>query len=468
VSSQPRILVVDDDRAVRSVLHVNLTKAGMHVTLCEAPDVAVEMLREAPFDVVLTDVRMPGGTGIELLSSVREHWPETPVIIMTGYGSVQDAVSAMKTGATDYIIKPIAKDELLVIIERALQQRSLRAELMMLRQEVDERYGFENLIGTTPRMLELYEEVGAVADASATVLLQGPTGTGKELLAHAIHHRSRRASGPFVRVNCAAIPESLLESELFGHEKGAFTGAIRQHQGKFEQADGGTILLDEIGEIDLYMQVKLLRVLENGEFQRVGGTTTLRVDVRVVAATNKDLRAEAKAGRFRTDLFYRLNVVALQVPPLRERAADIPLLVDHFLHKYAERNGRAVPHLGPGVLERMMTYPWPGNVRQLEHAIERAVILSRGEEITDLRLPVDDDDEPAPPAGGHDDAPLLPPAGTTLQEWLLAYERRVLIAALRAHDGVQAQAARRLGVSRSNLNYRIHRLGIELKEIDFG
>jgi len=457
-----RILVVDDDRAVRSVLHVNLTKAGLHVTLCESPSEALETLREAPFDLVLSDVRMPDGTGIELLHEVRRRWPETPMVMMTGYGSVEDAVEAMKIGATDYIIKPIAKDELMVIIERALEQSSLRAELVMLRQEVDERYGFDNLIGTTPRMLEVYEEVAAVADTSATVLLQGPTGTGKELLAHAIHHRSRRAAAPFVRVNCAAIPESLLESELFGHEKGAFTGAIRQHQGKFEQADGGTILLDEIGEIDAYMQVKLLRVLENGELQRVGGSETLRVDVRVLAATNKDLRAEARAGRFRQDLFYRLNVVALTVPSLAERRDDIPLLADHFLKIYAEKNDRPMPRLGPRVMEQMMRYPWPGNVRQLEHAVERAVILCRDGEITDLRLPSEVGE--ASDGDGH---PLLPPEGTKLQDWLLDFERQVLVAALKANGGVQAQAARHLGVSRSNLNYRIHRLGIRMSDIDF-
>ena len=462
MNARARILVVDDDRAVRSVLHVNLTKAGMHVTLCASPVEALETLREAPFDLVLSDVRMPDGTGIELLQEVRQRWPETPMVIMTGYGSVQDAVGAMKMGASDYIIKPISKDELMVIIERALEQRSLRAELVQLRQEVNERYGFDNLIGTTPRMVELYQEVAAVADTSATVLLQGPTGTGKELLAHAIHHRSRRAKGAFVRVNCAAIPESLLESELFGHEKGAFTGAIRQHHGKFEQADGGTILLDEIGEIDPYMQVKLLRVLENGELQRVGGTETLMVDVRVLASTNKDLRAEARAGRFREDLFYRLNVVALAVPSLAERRDDIPLLIDHFLHVYSEKNRRDVPRLGPGVLERLMRYPWPGNVRQLEHAVERAVILCRDGEITDLRLP---DETPETPADGGQ--PVLPPEGTKLQDWLLEFERRVLVEALKANGGVQAQAARQLGVSRSNLNYRIHRLGIRLADIDF-
>ncbi len=450
----PRILVVDDDRAVRTVLQVNLTKAGMHVTLTESPDEALDSLRAFPFDVVLTDVRMPGGTGIELLDRVRQGWPDIPVVIMTGYGSVEDAVAAMKAGATDYIIKPIAKDE-----HRALEQRAMRAELQLLRQEVDARYGFENLIGTSPPMLELYDEVAAVADTSATVLLQGPTGTGKELLAHAVHQRSRRHGGPFVRVNCAAIPETLLESELFGHEKGAFTGAIRQHQGKFEQADGGTLLLDEIGEIDLYMQVKLLRVLENGEFQRVGGTGTQKVDVRVIAATNKDLRQEVKAGAFRKDLFYRLNVVALKVPALAARAEDIPLLVDHFVARYAERNGRPVPRIPQSLMDRLVRYPWPGNVRQLEHTIERAVILCRGDTIETISLPDDDFEEGGPvDISGH--MPLRPPEGTKLQDWLLEFERRVLTSSLKDAEGVQAQAARDLGVSRSNLNYRIHRLGL--------
>ncbi len=455
----PRVLVVDDDRAVRTVLQVNLTKHGMHVTLTESPAEALDALRAFPFDVVLTDVRMPGGTGIELLEKVRLGWPDVPVVIMTGYGSVEDAVSAMKAGATDYIIKPIAKDELLVLLERALEHRAMRAELQLLRQEVNARYGFENIIGTSAPMLALYDQVAAVADTSATVLLQGPTGTGKELLAHAVHQRSRRKGGPFVRVNCAAIPETLLESELFGHEKGAFTGAIRQHLGKFEQADGGTLLLDEIGEIDLYMQVKLLRVLENGEFQRVGGTGTQKVDVRVIAATNKDLRQEVKGGRFRKDLFYRLNVVALAVPALAERRDDIPLLVDHFAARYAERNSRAVPRVPQSLMDRLVRYDWPGNVRQLEHVIERAVILCRGDTLQDVALPEDDLDE-GERLDPHRHIALRPPDGTKLQDWLLEFERRVLLAALRDADGVQAQAARDLGLSRSNLNYRIHRLGI--------
>ncbi len=456
-----RILVVDDDRAVRTALQVNLRKQKMAVTAVSDPEAALAALHDAPYDMVLTDVKMPGGTGIELQQRIREAWPDLPVVVMTGYGSVADAVAAMKGGASDYVIKPVEKDELLVIIERALKYRALRAELVLLRQEVEDRYGFERIIGTTPAMVQLYEELAAIADTSATVLLQGPTGTGKELLAHAIHYRSRRASGAFVRVNCAAIPDTLLESELFGHEKGAFTGAIRQHLGKFEQADGGTLLLDEIGEIDQHMQVKLLRVLENGEFQRVGGSQTVHVDVRVIAATNKDLAVEAREGRFRKDLFYRLNVMMLRVPALRDRRDDIPLLVDHFAKKYAEKNGRPTPRIARSAVETLRAYHWPGNVRQLEHLIERAVILNRKDEIDAIRLP----DEPLPE--GHANESALPPVGTSLQEALLAWERRVIIEALKEAGGVQAQAARRLGLSRSNLNYRIGRLDIQVKEIEY-
>ncbi len=458
-----RILVVDDDRAVRSVLKVNLGKSGMHVVAVEDPHQALAALHEAPYDLVLTDVKMPGATGLELLVKVRAAWPDMPVVVMTGYGSVADAVAAMKGGASDYIIKPVAKDELLLLIERALDHKALRAELIQLRQEVEDRYGFHNLIGTTPAMQDLYEEVAAIADTSATVLLEGATGTGKELLAHAIHYRSRRSNGPFIRVNCGAIPESLLESELFGHEKGAFTGAIRQHRGKFEQADGGSLLLDEIGDINQYTQVKLLRVLENGEFNRVGGSHTLLCDVRVIASTNKTLRDEVREGNFREDLFYRLNVMALHVPPLRDRSDDIPLLVDHFVRVYAEKNGRAIPRVSVREMERLMAYHWPGNVRQLEHVIERSVILNREPDLTHIRLPEEpltrDEDR------GADD--ILPPLGSTLKEGLQDYERRVLVAALKQAKGVQAQAARRLQISRSNLNYRINRLGIQVKNITY-
>lgn len=459
-----RILVVDDDRAVRAALRVNLTKAGFDVTLATSPPEALAILNDTPHDLVLTDVKMPGGTGLELLQSIKERHEDVQVVVMTGYGSVQDAVGALKGGAADYLIKPVEKEELLLILDKALEQKALRAEVQQLRQEVKAQYGFQNLIGATPVMIRLYEDVAAVADTSATVLLEGPTGTGKELLAHAIHYRSRRAAKPFVRVNCAAIPDTLLESELFGHERGAFSGAVRQHQGKFEQAAGGTILLDEIGEVDPSVQVKLLRVLENGELSRVGGAETITVDVRVVAATNKDLRAEVRARRFREDLYYRLNVVRLDVPPLSARREDIPLLVSHFVQKYAERNDRPVPDVPRTVVEALMRHPWPGNVRQLEHIVERAVIMNRGE-VLDIPVPED-----RGPIAGEDEEmrPLLPPEGTSLQEALAAYERDVIVAALRLSDGVQARAARRLGLSRSNLNYRIHRLGIQIRDIDYG
>ncbi|MEN0062929.1 MAG: sigma-54 dependent transcriptional regulator [Myxococcota bacterium] len=458
-----RILVVDDDRAVRKALQVNLSKQGWQVTLAESVTDALEALHELDFDVVLTDVRMPDATGIDLLRKVRATWPETPVVVMTGYGSVADAVAAMKGGAADYLIKPISKDELLVVLDRTLEQRSMRAELVELRREVQQRYGFDNLVGTTAAMVTVYEQVAAVADTPATVLLTGETGTGKEVLAHAIHYRSPRVNAPFVRVNCAAIPETLIESELFGHEKGSFTGAIRQHIGKFEQADGGTLLLDEIGEIKPFVQAKLLRVLENGELQRVGGQTTLRVDVRVIAATNKDLAQEARAERFRSDLYYRLNVVTIRVPPLRQRLDDIPLLVDHFLAKHAARHDRPVPEVDSPALDELRTYDWPGNVRQLEHVVERALILSQGQRISQFGLPSTEDElveRPATPS-------MLPPPDVKLQDWLLRYEKQVIVAALRQAGGVQAKAARRLGVSRSNLNYRIHRLGIQVKDVEY-
>jgi two-component system NtrC family response regulator len=453
-----RVLVVDDDRAVRTMLQVNLSKQGMEVVLAQDPEHALRALHDAPFDLVLTDVKMPGATGLELLGRIRESWPDSLVVVMTGYGSVADAVAAMKMGASDYVIKPIGRDELLLVLGRALENRALRAQVRELRKEIDEKYGFANLIGTTPVMVKLYREMASVAESSAAVLLQGPTGTGKELLAHAIHNRSRRAGGPYIRVNCAAIPETLLESELFGHEKGAFTGAIRQHHGKFEQADGGSLLLDEIGEINLSMQVKLLRVLENGEYQRVGGTGSLKADVRVIAATNRDLRREVQEGRFRADLFYRLNVVALAVPPLRDRRDDIPLLVDHFLKKYAAKNQKPVPTISASAMRALTAYSWPGNVRQLEHAVERAVILG-GEEITGFELPEE--------VGREPERGLLPAPGTSLPEAIEAIERRMIIAALKEAGGVQAQAARRLGLSRSNLNYRIQRLGIQQTDVAY-
>lgn len=465
-----RVLVCDDDRAVRAALNVNLSKAGYAVTLCDSAEEALERLANEPFEVLLSDVKMPGKSGIELLTEVATHWPEMKVVLMTGAARVEDAVIAMKLGAVDYVNKPIERDALLLILRLALESRRLEKEVTQLRREVADRYGFEGLIGATSVMHEVYEQVSAVADSSTLVLITGETGTGKELIAHAIHYRSRRARAPLVVVNCGALPENLLESELFGHEKGAFTGAVRTHQGKFEQADGGTLFLDEIGEIPPAVQVRLLRVLEGGSFTRVGGERAVKVDVRVVAATNRDLKAEVKAGSFRADLFYRLNVFPLRLPPLRNRGDDVPLLAEHFLAKFSERHGRPVPRLGPEAIATLKAYRWPGNVRELEHLMERTLLLSGGGDIRAIRLP-DEDAAPAmPPAapeqsGGRPSISDIDAGG--IPALLDRVERQLIIDALEQEGGVQARAARLLGISRSNLNYRIGRLGITLADIKF-
>ncbi len=458
MTTTARVLVVDDDRAVRSALRVNLRKAGMEVTLAESAERALELLAGTPVDVILTDVRMRGMGGIELLRTVRPLYPDAQVVVMTGYGNVDDAVAAMKAGAADYIIKPVSKAELLMILDRAMKSRALEAEVVALRREVGAQWGHQDIVGASAPMKHVQDLVHAVAGTSSLVLLQGETGTGKELIARAIHQLSDRSEGPFVRVNCAALPDTLLESELFGHERGSFTGAVRAHQGRFEQAQEGTIFLDEIGDISPAMQVKLLHVLENNEFQRLGGRETIRADVRIVAATNRDLRRRVAEGQFRKDLFYRLEVFSIRLPPLRERREDIPALAQHFLARYAARNSRQIDALSPDVMARLTAHAWPGNVRELEHAIERATILTKGREITDVALP-DLATASAPSAAG-----LLP--GQTIGEALTGFERALVQHALRQAGGVQAAAARALGISRSNIHYRIKKLGIEPDDLD--
>ncbi len=448
-----RVLVVDDDRAVRAALRVNLAKAGIEVSLAESAEQALALLEGSPVDLVLTDVKMPGLGGLELLSEVRPRWPDIEVVVMTGFGNVDDAVAAMKAGAADYIIKPVSKHELLVIIERALEARDLRAEVVALRREVEAHWGLPNIVGSSPPMRRVQELVNAVAGTPALVLLQGETGTGKELVARAIHQLSDRHAAPYVRVNCAALPDTLLESELFGHERGSFTGAVRSHQGRFEQANGGTLFLDEIGDISSAMQVKLLHVLESGEFQRLGGRETIRTDVRIVAATNRDLRQRVREGQFRKDLFYRLNVFTIRLPQLQERPEDIPALVKHFLTRSAQRGLHQVGGVSPGVMQQLRAHPWPGNVRELEHVIERAVILTQGEVIDRVELG-ETSFAPQPELG-----PL--PPGKGIAEALVDYERALVLQALREAGGVQARAARALGVSRSNMHYRVRKLGIE-------
>lgn len=464
-----RVLVCDDDRSVRTALNINLSKAGYAVTVCDSAEEALDRLRLEPFEVLLSDVKMPGKSGIELLGEVAKHYPEMKVVLMTGAARVEDAVAAMKLGAADYVNKPIERDALLTILRLAVESRRLQREVQQLRREVADRYGFEGLVGATSAMHEVYEQVSAVADSSTLVLITGETGTGKELIAHAIHYRSRRSRSPMVVVNCGALPENLLESELFGHEKGAFTGAVRTHQGKFEQADGGTLFLDEIGEIPPAVQVRLLRVLEGGSFTRVGGERPIKVDVRVVTATNRDLLSEVKLGSFRADLFYRINVFPLRLPPLRERSDDVPLLAEHFLAKFAERHGRPAPTLGADAVATLKRYGWPGNVRELEHLMERTLLLSGGGEIRAIRLPEETPVATAVPTAAptHQGLSLDDIDAGGIPSLLDRLERQLIIDALESEGGVQARAARRLGISRSNLNYRIGRLGISLADIKF-
>ena len=348
---------------------------------------ALGKLEEAHPDLVLTDLKMPGMGGVELLEKIRALDEEIVVVVMTAFGAVDSAVEAMKKGAADYLSKPLNMTELSLVLGREMERRRLRREAGSLRARLAERYSFENIIGSAPVMQDIFKTVAQVATSRASVLITGESGTGKELIAAAIHQRSPRAKGPFVKLHCAALAETLLESELFGHERGAFTGAVGRREGRFQQADGGTLFLDEIGEISPSVQVKLLRFLQEHEFERVGGNETVRVDVRVVAATNRDLKAEVARGRFREDLYYRLNVITLQMPPLRERPSDVPALASHFLRKYAAENGKTMEGFSDDALERLCAYTWPGNVRELENAVERAVVLCNGSRVTAAELP---------------------------------------------------------------------------------
>jgi two-component system NtrC family response regulator len=449
------VLVVDDERAVRVALDVNLSKAGHTVSLADTGDRALEAMRSGTVDAVLTDLMMPGMSGMELLAEVKRSWPMTQVIMMTGHGTVERAVEAMRLGAHDFVIKPIAKAELLAILDRALRERALHEQVAQLQAAASERFGFDNIIGSSTAMASVFEQVSAVAPSDATALITGPTGTGKELIGKAIHFSSPRRQGPLVQINCGALPSGLLESELFGHEKGAFTGAIRQHKGRFEQADGGTLMLDEVGEMPLETQVKLLRVLESGEFQRVGGTKTMTVDVRLVAATNRSLREEVREGRFREDLFYRLNVFEIALPPLSQRMDDVPLLVEHFVQKFAIQHNKDVSEVSTSAMSTLMSHAWPGNIRELEHTVERAIILATSDTIAHFDLP----------APVHTDSAQASSEPVNIAEVLRSKERELVENALRAEGGVQARAARRLGVSRANLNYRIQKLGIVIADL---
>ena len=383
---KPVVLIVDDEEPTRRILKLNL-QDRYQVLLARNGEEALQQLSQTPVDVLVTDMRMPGLSGLDLLKQVHERWPDLPVIVVTAYGTIENAVEAMRQGAYDYLQKPIKIAELEVLLEKTLRYRRTLDENVKLRAELRRVRGIENILTADPKMQALLSQLQRVAPTKATVLIEGESGTGKELFARALHALSDRADGPFVDVNCGAIPHELLESELFGHEKGAFTGAVGTRKGKFELADGGTLFLDEIGELEKELQVKLLRAIEEERLTRVGGTEPISVDIRLVAATNRDLQAEVRAGRFRQDLYYRLNVVRFRIPPLRERLEDIPLLVRHFLKKHEATAHHHVEEVDPEVLEILARHPWPGNVRELENAILRAMLLDRDGRLTVEDLP---------------------------------------------------------------------------------
>jgi DNA-binding NtrC family response regulator len=444
--SAQRILVVDDEDNARRAIATILGEEGYEVAEASNGEEALARLADFSPAVVLTDVRMPKMDGLTFLRKAREQGAEATFIMMTAFASVETAVEAMRAGAQNYLVKPLDANAVLVVLGKALEQRALKREADNLREQVRQRARFHNIIGDSPQLQALYEVVRRAANTRATVLILGESGTGKELIAQAIHHESQRRDKPFVKVHCAALSENLLESELFGHEKGSFTGALARKEGRFELADGGTLFLDEIGEISPSVQVKLLRVLQQREFERVGGTQTLKVDVRIVAATHRDLTAEVKAGKFREDLFYRLNVVAVTLPPLRERKSDIPALVNHFLEKYSDSYGKDVRGLAPGTLQALLSYDWPGNIRELENAIERAVVLASGNELTTDDLP------PVlrgPRPMGSSPSSLIP--GATLAQ----IEREAILRTLEMVGGSTTRAAEILGISVRKVQYRL-------------
>ena len=450
-ATKPVVLVVDDERNTREGLGRAL-RGDYEVVLAESAAAALAALDARPVDVMLSDVRMPGGDGLSLLREARAKHPSTICILLTAYGSVETAVEAMKLGAQDFLTKPVNLDQLDLVLARALRARDLESENRELHKRLDARYGLENIIGSAPAMERLFDVIRQAAPTQATVLIQGASGTGKELVAQAIHHLSPRANGPFVAVHCAALSPTLLESELFGHEKGAFTGAVARRKGRFEMANGGTLFLDEIGEIDASVQIKLLRVLETRRFERVGGDETLSSDVRFVAATNRDLAAEVRAGRFREDLYYRLDVVGIRMPTLAERVSDIPMLCDHFVKEFAPRNGRTVTGIEPAAMALLQAYPWPGNVRELRNTIEKMVVLSRGELLTAADVPPNVRD------GAESAARTSPDPVPT--ESLAQAEKRKILAALDAAGGNRSRAADALGISRRTLHRKLAAWGV--------
>ena len=453
LSSPGSILVVDDDRAHRTMLRTLLGGWGYVVQEADDGARAIEQVHEKSYDLILMDVRMVEVSGLEALSEIKSYNPAIPIIIMTAYSSVETAVEALKKGAYDYLSKPLDFDELELAIGRAMDHTRLKEENRALKERLGVGFNTGDIIGHSRVMVELLETVALVAPTEATVLITGESGTGKELIASAMHLNSPRREKPFIQLNCAAITETLLESELFGHEKGAFTGADRRKEGRFRLANRGSIFLDEISEMSVAMQAKLLRVLQEKEIQRVGGEEVLRVDVRVIAATNRDLKAEIKDGRFREDLYYRLNVVALAVPALRERREDIPLLAQHFLDSFAEKNRKQIKGFTPQAMDRLVRYDWPGNVRELMNAVERGVILCRGDYVSEMDFPLSVSDVPVPEQEAVREELL---ADLPLEE----VEKVTILKTLESAGGNKSETARRLGITRRTLHKKLKKYGV--------
>lgn len=450
-----RILVVEDEDKLRRVVQLELESAGFEVDGAPTAEQGLPLATVA--NLVITDLRLPGMDGLQFMHQLQARGIQAAVIVITAHGSVEAAVEAMKLGAADFLQKPFSLAHLTTIVQKVMAVQSLRAENQRLREELDQRYQFGNIIGRSAAMREIFHTVERVAPTRATVLLAGESGVGKDMIARAIHQHSPRKNHAFVKINCTALPENLMESELFGYEKGAFTGATASKPGKFEQADQGTAFLDEIGDVPGNIQVKLLRVLQDRQFERLGSNVTRHVDVRVIAATNADLRAALEQGRFREDLYYRLNVVPINIPPLRERPEDIPFLAIHFVHKLSPELGAAAKEISPAAIDRLVGHSWPGNVRELENTIERSLVLASGEvlQAADIRIE-------APRnafAPGLQQAPMLP-EGETLEHW----EQMMIREALRRANGNKSQAARMLGLTRNALRYRLSQMGLDNSE----
>ena len=446
------IMIVDDEESMREFLTIMLHREGYQVDAVGDGAQAVSRLREQDYDLIISDIKMPRLDGFELLKFVKEHTPDTAMIMITAFSSTEEAVEAMKQGAYDYITKPFKNEEIRLIIKNALERRSLRQENLQLKRELGKRYSFGNLVGKSKKMQAVYDLIQKVAAARVNVLITGESGTGKELVAKAVHYNSERRDNAFIPINCGAIPENLLESELFGHEKGSFTGAVHQKQGLFELADQGTLFLDEVGELPAMMQVKLLRVIQEREFRRVGGTKDIKCDVRLVAATNKDLEDEVAAGSFREDLFYRLNVVRIELPSLRERREDIPMLIEHL---YRNLTGRENLQVDDQAMRRMFDYHWPGNIRELENVIERGVVLGSAEQLTADSLPSQISAGGERKGEGGGSLTEIPETGFDLDAYLGGIEKEILLKALERTGGVRKRAADLLGISFRSIRYRL-------------